>query len=531
MRIYINTRNYLLLLVLMVISNSNYRVECSIWPITYTSQIAIDSPGSVQVPPGTWSNQSPGNGRSFIQVDANLTVPNPDTVDLVNHQASVDIIILKNSESSSLGTPVASSSVLCCSQTLIQQGKCTNLGSAILRNANYTMTEYDDYIDVHAQVGNVQTHHIVLTKISSIHPVVNVPLMFNVTEKGLYNVIAISCWKYVSPQSSTEISISGTLTFMNPFGYLSANLFPTLYSNLVISLLYVLLGVLWLIYCYKYKNTLLYIHYWIALSIVLGFLESIVDYGTLSKWNKIGEFSVTGLVFTTLIGTLKRAFGRSLVLLVAMGYSIVVPTISKANKIKVIGLTVLYFVTRGIQYFIENYPTPSNAAEISYIFLTLPVSILDACFYWLIFLSFMSTMETLKNNNQSIKLQMYKNFLYILVYYAVIVVILVIIQMIMNWACTIDTIATATWVFEIVWDYTYFSILLAICKIWRPSENNQKYAYSEINLNDGDMVIHSIGDDDDNGQIESIDDNIISMTPNEEREQNKNEILNSFFKL
>lgn len=43
-----------------------------------------------------------------------------------------------------------------------------------------------------------------------------------------------------------------------------------------------------------------------------------------------------------------------------------------------------------------------------------------------------------------------------------------------------DQLWRSVWVWNAFWHTLYFIILIAICIIWRPTENNSRYAYSEM---------------------------------------------------
>merc|ERR1712137_1466878 len=105
-----------------------------------------------------------------------------------------------------------------------------------------------------------------------------------------------------------------------------------------------------------------------------------------------------------------------------------------------------------------------------------PAALLDTIFYWWIFLSLMRTINQLKLRKQDVKLKMYTNFFVVC---GVLTTLVIVYQTLLVITEEEDAMWSTWWIFQAFWHLLYFSILLAIAYLWRPTTNNTRYAYKE----------------------------------------------------
>merc|ERR1712137_453329 len=108
-----------------------------------------------------------------------------------------------------------------------------------------------------------------------------------------------------------------------------------------------------------------------------------------------------------------------------------------------------------------------------------PAALLDTIFYWWIFLSLMRTINQLKLRKQDVKLKMYTHFFIVLAVGGVLTALIIIYQTLLVITSEEDAMWSTWWIFQAFWHLLYFSILLAIAILWRPTTNNTRYAYKE----------------------------------------------------
>ena len=108
-------------------------------------------------------------------------------------------------------------------------------------------------------------------------------------------------------------------------GYLAANDYPFLPFYAIMSFIYLIYAIGWLIVSALQWKDLLRIQYWIAAVILLGMIEKAVFYLEYSNINNSGVSVKGAILFAELVSCLKRTLSRILVLIVSLGYGIVKP--------------------------------------------------------------------------------------------------------------------------------------------------------------------------------------------------------------
>merc|ERR1712137_979891 len=104
----------------------------------------------------------------------------------------------------------------------------------------------------------------------------------------------------------------------------------------------------------------------------------------------------------------------------------------------------------------------------------------DTVIYWWILLSLMRTISSLRLRKQEIKLQMYSRFLFVLVMSGVLSVLIVVYQTLLVLTHEEDAMWSSWWTFQAFWQGLYFVLLVAMAIIWRPTENNMRFASESL---------------------------------------------------
>ncbi|XP_059501186.1 transmembrane protein 87B isoform X3 [Stegostoma tigrinum] len=272
-------------------------------------------------------------------------------------------------------------------------------------------------------------------------------------------------------------------------GYISATEFPLMVFYMVMCILYIIYGILWLFWSACYWKDLLRIQFWIAGVIFLGMLEKAVFYAEYQNTNTRG-ISVQGLlIFAELISAVKRTLARLLVIIVSLGYGIVKPRLGTVMH-RVIGLGALYLVFASVEGVLritgDRRSVPVLVADIA-------LALIDSCFVWFIFVSLAQTIKTLKLRKNTVKLSLYRHFTNTL--------ILAIIASVgfMVWTTKKFRLATCQsdwmelWVDDAFWRFLFSVILLVIMFLWRPSANNQRYAFTPLIDDPDDEMNEMVG--------------------------------------
>ncbi|GAM27760.1 hypothetical protein SAMD00019534_109360 [Acytostelium subglobosum LB1] len=502
-----------ILMVLLLASQAPQQTHSFI--LTFPPRSTIDQSWlfrSTQYPPGTYDSP-PGNGESYAKFDGKFSLETtPTSPELV---ATADLVFYHTSDFARIGYHNSNGDVdYCCTKALIEQKVCSKLDTLIINSTSTVQslneTSVNQSIIVDSTIKYINIQFNALTQDTP----VQVPIRYEVTKEGVYYLLVLSC-DLLSQRNYTNLFITGTTTFMNPYGYLSGEKFPDLYFYLIMSLVYTVVAVFWLVLCWRYRKTLLPLQYWIAAVIALGFLEMLTNYAAFSDTNKTGQFNKASVFFMSFFSTMKDASSRLIVLIVSMGYGIILPVFPRMTKYKIGALTITYIVFSVSLYYEWLVPQPTSSDRSFTRILVVPVAVLDTIYYWWTCISLLSILSGLALKRQEAKLNTYKYFFYVLAISALITTILIIANLIVHYTKSYDETWKTNWIWDGFWDVNYMVVLCSIIWIWRPSELNPRLGYNELDIND-----------DEDGTVEMAEGGV-SRRLNVNRENDNGEIIGS----
>ncbi|KAJ8256590.1 hypothetical protein COCON_G00187420 [Conger conger] len=276
-----------------------------------------------------------------------------------------------------------------------------------------------------------------------------------------------------SPQTwniQLEVSMSG------PHQFISASEWPLMIFYMVMCIIYVVLGLLWLGLSACYWRELLRIQFWIGGVIFLGMLEKAVYYAEFQSIRYDG-LSVQGAVmFAEILSAVKRTLARVLVIIASLGYGIVKPRLG-ALLHRVVGVGLLYLIFSIVEGILRvNSAQGGNSRLLCDIILAFT----DSCIVCHIFISLAQTMKLLRLRRNVVKLSLFRHFTNTLIF-AVIASVIFIIWTTKTFKfskCQSDW--SELWIDDAFWRFLFSTILLVIMFLWRPSANNQRYAFSPL---------------------------------------------------
>ncbi|CAH3174314.1 unnamed protein product [Porites evermanni] len=263
-------------------------------------------------------------------------------------------------------------------------------------------------------------------------------------------------------------------------GYLSASDWPLYPFYGVMSLLYVFYGVVWLIVSACQWRDLLRIQFWIGGVIALGMLEKAVFFSEYNNINITGETNPALTIFAELVSCVKRTLARILVIIVSMGFGIVKPRLGTALH-RVLGVGGLYFILAAVEGCFRSLHPKSDPGR-QQLIASIPLAVLDASICWWIFMSLVQTTRTLRIRRNLVKLSLYRHFTNTLIF-AVLASVAYMIWSIKTHRFAKDGCITdwsELWLDEAFWHFLFSIVLLVIMVLWRPTANNQRYAFTPI---------------------------------------------------
>lgn len=300
-----------------------------------------------------------------------------------------------------------------------------------------------------------------------------------IRKTGMYYLWFISC----DPELGPSLSVRGATTWKNPSGYLPGMVRFMLPFYGFLSLAYLALGAAWVVASAARWQTLMPLQYCVALVVALGMAESSAWYFDYVNFNATGYRPYAATVFAVLLGSARKALSRSLVLVVAMGYGVVRPTLGGVTR-DVVGLSLAYFVAAAALDLEANLGKVDDLTSTARLVLVAPVAFLDATYILWIFTALSRTLAQTQARRQEVKFELYRRFTNALAVSVVASVGWIFYEMWFKVTDMINEKWEGDWVTRAFWEALSFGITAAICWLWRPSEDGMRYAYSKANATD-----------------------------------------------
>ena len=261
-------------------------------------------------------------------------------------------------------------------------------------------------------------------------------------------------------------------------GYLSADEWPLLPFYGVMSIVYLLYAIGWLVASAMQWRDLLRIQFWIGGVIFLGMLEKAVFYAEYQSINSTGQSVKSAILLAELVSCLKRTLARMLVIIVSLGFGIVKPRLGPMLH-RVVCVGGLFFTMSALEALLRVYRPKSDPTNQT-LMAGIPLAVLDSIICWWIFSSLVQTMRTLRLRRNLVKLNSYRIFTNALIFAVLssIVFMIWVIHYHKFTKCITDW--KTLWYDVAYWDVLFSIVLLVIMILWRPTNNNQRYAFTPL---------------------------------------------------
>ncbi|VDN06879.1 unnamed protein product [Thelazia callipaeda] len=348
--------------------------------------------------------------------------------------------------------------------------------------------------------------------LSSWHPIQKLPA------DGIYFlVIKLKIVKYNSQEKNMKVPSVHNLTvdvqWRSPYGYLSAIDYPLLRFYGFMWFFYAILAIVWLVCCLCYWMDILRIQFCIGAVIVAGMIEKGMFYSEYATMNDEGITAHGFIEAAELVSCLKRSMARVLIIIVSLGYGVVKPRLGSTLN-RVISVGIIYFVFSAIEALArvsKNQVEGLKQRQLT----AVPLVILEVVIFWWIFLSLINTMRTLRMRRNMVKHSVYRHFTNALCLSALMSVIF------MCWTSYVHKVQQCQndwkkyWLDTAFWHIQFCCILVVIMILWRPSRNNQRYAFTPL-LDDSE---------DENDEDELFNTNYYAMVGLNQRSVNEGIII------
>lgn len=137
------------------------------------------------------------------------------------------------------------------------------------------------------------------------------------------------------------------------------------------------------------------------------------------------------------------------------------------------------------------------------------MSLVDVIFYMWILQSLVQNINQLAQRQQTIKLQLFRRFRFVLIISVVFSVCWAIYTMVASVEDYFLTHWKSKWNVNAVWEVIYLTILAAISFLWRPTENSSRYAYYK------EQATEDVDDEDDEDELDEDEEEFGGALPDE----------------
>lgn len=427
---------------------------------------------------GMWApNEAPSSrskrrddASSSVEFDLKFRRTNPMKAGLVQ------VLVFNAEQLSRVGATVHGRRQYCCTASLAALGTvrgCAAAGQLIVEPEPPVPTDHTAAPQNalhHHHHHQINAHNVLFAANQS---EASISQRVLVRQSGVHYLLLSSC-----DLRTGDVQFSGQTTWRNPHGYLPAELYPFLPFFGLLTAAYVLLCLFWALSCLRHWSALLPLQSAIAVVLLLSVVESATWFASYRAFNDGGTRGLVPTVLGVLISTVRKTVARLLVLTVCLGYGVVRPTLGSTFH-RIVLLGGFYFLTALSLDVAANVTSLEELALPTRLLFVLPVSLMDALYFWWCASALSRTLSQLSSRRQSAKLLLYRRFSHVLFGTLFVSALCVVWQMAFIVSDNLDTSWHLLWTFDAFWHVLHACVLLTICVLWSPSRNNQQYAYMD----------------------------------------------------
>mmetsp|Transcript_13398 Transcript_13398/g.20233 ORF Transcript_13398/g.20233 Transcript_13398/m.20233 type:complete len:582 (+) Transcript_13398:116-1861(+) len=315
----------------------------------------------------------------------------------------------------------------------------------------------------------------------------NINLQFkDIMRSGIYYVLIIHCnsEQYEKLKDRYEAAIDGIIQYINPTGLLPGTEFGLLPFYTFETMIYTIASFLWIFMLIYYFKNILRIHILISIGLFIHMLESLFFSSYFSITNLFEESYILYSI-STCIHIVRQTYSRTLVLIIAVGYSFIRDTLSTHFQFIYI-LSLIHFIASLIATIAQlMYEQKLSITLSSLLICTMPKIIVEVVFFVAILTQLMALVRLLDIRKQNTKLRHFKRFILILVLYAIACVVWFFVINYHSHTTKLAAWRDAHWEVpltnRLVWNILELLLILSILFHFRPGiMGNIKYAYDPL---------------------------------------------------
>ncbi|RKF80620.1 Membrane protein PTM1 [Golovinomyces cichoracearum] len=306
-----------------------------------------------------------------------------------------------------------------------------------------------------------------------------------------------------SPYRPTDLSFEASVEFRNAYGQLPGSQIAKLPFYGGITIAYAVVGAFWAFLYVQHRHDILPVQNYITAILIFLVVEMLMTWGFYDFMNRNGS-SIGSKILMMVVAVLnagRNSFSFFLLLIVCMGYGVVKDSLGK-TMIYVRWLAGAHFLFSLIYAVISLTITPESAGSVVLLVILPLAGTLTAFYVWTLN-SLNHTMKDLSERKQTVKALMFRRL-----WWAILGSIMVIFGFFFFNSFSFASRGDPNFVpfhWKTRWfildgwlNLVYLGDVIFIAYLWRPTENNRRFAMSdELAQDDEGFEIEDFGAEDD----------------------------------
>ena len=281
---------------------------------------------------------------------------------------------------------------------------------------------------------------------------------------GMYHLWFMTC-----DPSLAAASVDGHSAWKNPGGYLPGMMAPNLPFFAAMSAAYVALGLAWMAACAAAWRHVIALQHCISALLLLGMAEMLTWYVDYDAFNDSGFRPYGTTVAAVLLGAVRKTLSRCLLLVAAMGFGIVRPTLGDAAP-RIALLAGAYFCAACGLDVTTHVGTIDDLTGRTRVLLVAPLAALDAAFIVWTFSALSATLAALAARRAAPKLELYRRFTNALAGGVAASIAWVGYEIWFKITDAHNAHWRTDWVTAAFWHVLNLGLVAAMCVTWRPGD-------------------------------------------------------------
>lgn len=147
---------------------------------------------------------------------------------------------------------------------------------------------------------------------------------------------------------------------------------------------------------------------------------------------------------------------------------------------RVVSMGAVYFFLACVESYLRIIHQNDNSNNTDMLVASIPLAVLDSILCYWIFTSLVQTTRTLRLRRNMVKLALYRHFTNTLIFAVIVSVFFMLYSIKSHKTANCVSDWTNLWIDDAFWHILFSVLLLVIMILWRPTNNNQRYAFTPL---------------------------------------------------